>query len=191
MSDSQPSQRVGRAFHESSLVPSEVLCGERKADKSGAPPGELGGVPGAAPQGPQAPRLSQGPESRRTPQDWRSGLRGISSPVPHSSRAWHRALHPKLPLLPSPHTETGTQRFPGVLRLRPGVTSRASFAGQPRGARGRPFAGSDAERREGHAHRGLSSLSTSASGRTPAFPLTARQVSMTAPKKRAEGRKQA
>ena len=161
--------------------------GRRKRSPSG---GTGRGAGGSSP-GAQAPRLSQGPESRRTPQDWRSGLRGISSPVQRSSRAWHHPLHPKLPLLPSPHTETGTRRFPGVLRLRPGVTSRASFAGQPRGARGRPFAGSDAERREGHAHRGLSSLSTSASGRTPAFPLTARQVSMTAPKKRAEGRKQA
>lgn len=178
-------------MHESSLVPSEVLCGEWKADESRAPPAELGAGPGAAPQGPQAPRLSQGPESRRTPQGWRSRLRGISSPVPRSSRAWHRPLHPKLPLLPSPHTETGTRRLPGVLRLRPGVTSRASFAGQPRGARGRPFAGSDDERREGHARRGLSSLSTSASGRTLAFPPPARQVSMTAPKKPAEGRKQA
>ena len=113
---------------------------------------------GLLPRRPPTPALRQGPESRRTPQGWRSGLRGISSPVqaralkepvdspgleeraprdlltspgqgpegvsglpraggagssgsPHQSRAppgpGTASSIPTLPLLPSPHTETG------------------------------------------------------------------------------------
>ena len=172
---------------------------------------------GLLPRRPPTPALRQGPESLRTPQGWRSGLRGISSPV--QARALKESvdspgLEEQAPrdLLTSPALLQGlarpapSQRSPcsphptqkqgrGALSWSLQLTARHDEPGflcwsAPR-ARGRPSIGSDAERREGYAQRRLSSLSTSTSAQTPTFPRTARQVSMTAPNKPAEGRKQA
>lgn len=137
-----------------------------KADESRAPSGRTGAGPGKG--SPGAPVPQAGNRAWRAINSPRAGGAGSAGSPPHpvlrSSRLHPVPQYPKPPLLPSPHTETGTRRPSWSPPLRPGVTSRARSAPGPevgplRGALTMKGGKDTPQRAEPHFHQPAAGLS--------------------------------